>query len=75
MKESLIEIILIIILIPVYLIVKLFIGAIWIATTMLEWAEIIFSPVAEGVSVIVDDMINFWKKIFDKIKNNNNRNL
>lgn len=48
--------IIVIILIPVYLIIKLFNK---VVKAIMEMTE----PIAEGIDIIVEDMVDFWKKI------------
>lgn len=59
MKKLLFEI-LVILLTPIYLIIKVVKGAIKIITDITE-------PFADGISDFVDNMCGFWRKVF-KIK-------
>lgn len=58
MKEIL-YIILVILLIPIYIIIKVF-------GTMLRWMFEVTEPMAEAMGEFLDNMAEFWKKIFRK---------
>lgn len=51
--------ILVIFLTPVYLIICLF-------NFLFDWITDITEPIAEGISDLVDNMIEFWKKLFER---------
>lgn len=66
MKEVLFAI-LIIILTPIYIIIKIF-------TRLSYWMIEITDPISMAIGEFVDDMVEFWKKIFiKKRKNDNNK--
>lgn len=51
--------VLVIFLTPVYLIICLF-------NFLLDWITDITEPIAEGMSDLVDNMVEFWKKLFER---------
>ena len=58
MKEIL-YMILVILLTPIYIIIKVF-------GTMLRWMFEVTEPMAEAMGKFIDNMAEFWKKIFRK---------
>lgn len=58
MKEFL-YIILVLLLTPIYIIIKVF-------GTMLRWIFEVAEPMAEAMGEFIDNMAEFWKKIFRK---------
>ena len=58
MKEFL-YMILVILLTPIYIIIKVF-------GTMLRWIFEVAEPMAEAMGEFIDNMAEFWKKIFRK---------
>lgn len=55
--------ILVIFLTPVYLIICLF-------NFLFNWITDITEPIAEGISDLVDNMTEFWKKLFERREKN-----